>query len=84
MKDAESFRDFIIKKKYPTIPIVISKEEIDQVVVTQRLRWAKAQPIKGTQKFHNYEVDPDDSNFLIVKNFSESNNSKKVRIMKSK
>ena len=82
VKDAQTFSDFIKKKKYPTIPIVITKEEIDEVVVLQRKRWENAQQIKGTQKFHHFQPDPQDGDFLIVKNFSDSQSSKKVRIMK--
>ena len=80
--DAKGFHDFIIRKKFKTIPLLVTTEEIDKTALTLEERWKNASTIKGTQKFHHYEVDKTDSNFLFVKYFSTSNYTKRVRIIK--
>ena len=82
IKDANSFSAFMIRKGYQTIPILITKEEIDTTALDLDERWKSAQTVKGTQKFHHYEVDKEDPNFIRVKYFSSSNESQKIRIMK--
>ena len=84
IKDAKSFSAFMIRKAYQTIPILITKEEIDKTALDLDERWNSAQTVKGTQKFHHYEVDREDSDFIRVKYFSSSSESMKIRIMKKK
>ena len=56
IQDAKSFSNFMIRKEYQTIPVLISTEEIDQKVAFLEPRWSKSQTVAGTQKFHHYEV----------------------------
>ena len=79
---AKGFYDFMKKKKLKTIPFLISTEEINQTAKDLDQRYDNAVLVKGTQKFHDYQVDETDSNFLLVKTFSESKNTVKVRINK--
>ena len=44
--DAKSFHNFIIRKQYQTIPILISKEEIDQKELDLDSRWKKSSTLK--------------------------------------
>ena len=80
--DAKSFHNFVIRKKYQTIPILISTEEINQKELDLDSRWKKSSTLKDTQKFHHYEIDPDDKEFIVVKRFSLSKVAKRVRLLK--
>ena len=84
IQDAKSFSNFMIRKEYQTIPVLISTEEIDQKVAFLEPRWSKSQTVAGTQKFHHYEVDPEDINYLNVKYFSSSNVTKRVKLTKKR
>ena len=84
IQDAKSFSNFMLRKKYQTIPVLISTEEIDQKVAFLEPRWSKSQTVAGTQKFHHYEVDPEDINYLNVKYFSSSNVTKRVKLTKKR
>ena len=82
VNDAKGFYDFIIRKKFKTIPLLITTEEINKTASDLEERWKNSVTVKGTQKFHHYEVDKSDSNFILVKDFTTSNKTKRVRITK--
>ena len=63
-------------------PIYYQHRGINQTAKNLDQRYNNAVQVKGTQKFHDYQVDETDSNFLLVKTFSESKNTVKVRINK--
>ena len=80
--NAQGFYNFMKQKNLKTIPFILTKEEIDRTEKELELRYDNAVPVKGTQKYHNFEVDPSDNNFLFVKPFSESKQTIRVRINK--
>ena len=83
INNAKTFQEFIIRKNYKTIPILITTEEIDKTASDLDDRWKSSQTVEGTQKFHHFEVNKEDMNFIQVKHFSSSDNSMKIRIKKA-
>ena len=83
INNAKTFQEFIIRKNYKTIPILITTEEIDKTASDLDDRWKSSQTVEGTQKFHHFEVNKEDMNFIQVKHFSSSDTSMKIRIKKA-
>ena len=79
---AKGFHDFMIRKNLKTIPFIITTEEIDNVESELNQRFSNAIQVKGTQKFHHFTTCPTNSNYLLVKPFSESKNTSRVKINK--
>ena len=88
---AEGFKTFIETHKTSTkdgrfkaIPFLSTPEDLEETNKNSTLkqRWANAQQIKGTQKFHCFEVDKTSTKHLFVRYFSSSDEFKRVKISK--
>ena len=77
---AKGFHDFMIRKNLKTIPFIVTSDEINDVESNLNQRYNDALQVKGAQKFHHYTTCLNDSNFLLVKTYSESESSSRVRI----
>ena len=88
--NAKAFMEFIQShitsrgKKIETIPLLVTPEQIKETKRKMESRWSKAIQIKGTLTFHHYEPDPSDKMFIVVKHFSTSENSKRMRVIDNK
>ena len=86
---AEGFKTFIEthktkKGKFKATPLLSTQEDLEETNSnpTLKQRWTNAVPVKGTQKFHTFEVDPASNKHLFVRYFSSSDEFKKVKISK--
>ena len=85
---AEGFKTFIEthktstkQGKFKAIPLS-TQEDLEEMTnnPTLKQRWTNAVQVKGTQKFHTFEVDPASIKHLFVRYFSSSDEFKKVKI----
>ena len=60
----------------------MTEQEIRNVNELHKSRWDNAKTIKGTQSYHQFEVDPSDKKFIFVKNISKSEQFKRVKVIK--
>ena len=70
------------KEKFKIIPFEVTEQEIRSVQELHKSRWDNAKTIKGTQGYHQFDVDPSDKNFIFVKNISNSEQFKRVKVFK--
>ena len=82
--NAQGFHDFVKEKGYKYTSILVSEEEIKVSQKTHKVRWEQAKTIKGTQELHDFQVDPDDDGYLLVRQFSKSKDFKRIPIVKMK
>ena len=64
--------------------MIVTTEDYDRVKNNKMLqsRWQKKKTIEGTQSNHDYQCDPTDKNFLIVRPYSSCDQFKRVRLTK--
>ena len=87
--NAKGFQEFV--KTYKTtkgenlkpVALLVTPEEIKDNALKMKTRWDRAIQIKGTQTYHHFEADTDKS-FIIVKNFSSSENLQRMRVISDK
>ena len=60
----------------------MTEQEIRNVNELHKSRWDNAKTIKGTQSYHQFEVDRSDIKFILVKNISKSEQFKRVKVIK--
>ena len=60
----------------------MTEQEIRNVNELHKSRWDNAKTIKGTQSYHQFEVDPSDKKFIFVKNISKSEQFKRDKVFK--
>ena len=60
----------------------MTEQEIRNVNELHKSRWDNAKTIKGTQSYHQFEVDQSDKKFIFVKNISKSEQFKRVKVFK--
>ena len=60
----------------------MTEQEIRNVNELHKSRWDNAKTIKGTQSYHQFEVDRSDKKFIFVKNISKSEQFKRDKVFK--
>ena len=70
--------------RFKAIPLLSTSEDLQETNNNEILkqRWASAVQIKGTQKFHSFEHDPNSTKHLFVRYFSSSDEFKRVKSCK--
>ena len=69
--------------KHPVVKLVIlAIYEENRVNELHKSRWDNAKTIKGTQSYHQFEVDRSDKKFIFVKNISKSEQFKRDKVFK--
>ena len=88
--NAAALKDFIQNyitsrgKHLKTVPLLVTPQAIKETEKKMKSRWDRAIQLKGTLTYHHYEVDPSNKEFILVKHFSSSENSKRARIISNK
>ena len=88
--NAAALKDFIQNyitsrgQHLKTVPLLVTPQEIKQTKQRMKSRWDRAIQLKGTLTYHHYEPDPSNNSFILVKHFSTSENSKRMRIISNK
>ena len=70
--------------RFKAIPLLSTSEDLQETNNNDCLkqRWSNAVQIKGTQKYHCFEHDPNSTKHLFVRCFSSSDEFKRVKTSK--